>query len=44
MPHPHLAQLPALQWKLVNLEKLRKNGRRFAQQHDELAGRLDALG
>lgn len=43
MPYPHLEQLPALQWKLVNLEKLRKNGKRFAQQHDELAARLDAL-
>lgn len=44
MSYPHLAQLPALQWKLVNLERLRKNGKRFAQQHDELKQRLASLG
>jgi hypothetical protein len=43
LPHPHIEHLPALQWKLLNLEKLRKSGKRFAQQHDELATRLDAL-
>lgn len=44
LPYPHLQHLPALQWKLLNLAKLRKSGRRFAQQHDELAMRLGALG
>jgi hypothetical protein len=44
MPYPHLEQLPALQWKLVNLERLRKNGKRFAQQYDELNQRLASLG
>ena len=44
LPYPHIEHLPALQWKLLNLEKLRKSGKRFAQQHDELATRLGALG
>ncbi len=44
LPYPHLEHLPALQWKLLNLAKLRKSGRRFAQQHEELATRLGALG
>lgn len=43
LPHPHLSQLPALQWKLMNLANLRKNGRKFAMQHDELAARLAAV-
>jgi hypothetical protein len=33
--------LPALQWKLQNLAKLRRNPGKFQQQHDELAQRLD---
>jgi hypothetical protein len=41
LPHAHLAQLPALQWKLRNLGQLRKNAAKFAQQHDELAARLE---
>lgn len=40
LPHAHLAQLPALQWKLHNLAKLKKNADKFRQQHDELAARL----
>ena len=34
----HLAQLPAIRWKLQNLEKLRdKNRKRFDLQYRELA-------
>ena len=40
LPYPHLQQLPALQWKLQNLERLRKNAGKFQLQHDELAARL----
>jgi hypothetical protein len=44
MPFKHLQQLPALQWKLLNLRKLKlRNPARFAAQHEELAARLDAL-
>lgn len=41
LPHAHIAQLPALQWKLHNLTKLKKNADKFRQQHDELAARLE---
>ena len=41
LPHAHIAQLPALQWKLRNLAQLRKNAAKFRQQHDELEARLD---
>ena len=41
LPYAHIAQLPALQWKLRNLAQLRKNAAKFRQQHDELAARLD---
>lgn len=41
MPFKHLHRLPALQWKLLNLHKLKsRNPARFAAQHDELAKRL----
>jgi predicted nucleotidyltransferase component of viral defense system len=40
LPHDHLQRLPALQWKLQNLAKLRKNAGKFRFQHDELAARL----
>jgi predicted nucleotidyltransferase component of viral defense system len=43
LPYAHLDRLPALQWKLLNLQKLRRSARRFADQHDELAARLGAL-
>jgi predicted nucleotidyltransferase component of viral defense system len=43
LPYPHIEHMPALQWKLQNLEKLRKSSRRFTLQHDELAARLGAL-
>jgi len=39
--HTHIAQLPALQWKLHNLAKLKKNADKFRLQHDELAARLE---
>jgi len=41
MRFPHLQELPAIRWKLVNLAKLKKgNPARFALQHEELAARL----
>lgn len=44
MPFDHLQQLPALQWKLLNLRKLKsRNPGRFAAQHDELAARFESL-
>jgi hypothetical protein len=44
MPYDHLRDLPAIRWKLKNLDKLKKrNPQRFAQQHDELATRLDLV-
>jgi predicted nucleotidyltransferase component of viral defense system len=34
---PHIAQLPAVQWKLLNLERLkRENPGRFAEQREQL--------
>lgn len=43
MPFKHLQQLPALQWKLLNLRKLKsRNPARFAAQHDELAARFES--
>jgi predicted nucleotidyltransferase component of viral defense system len=41
LPYPHLAQLPALQWKLQNLKGLKRHRAKFDEQHDELATRLD---
>lgn len=44
MPFAHLAQLPALQWKLLNLRNLRsRNRRRFDQQHETLAAKLESM-
>lgn len=44
MPFKHLQRLPALQWKLLNLRKLKsRNPARFAAQHDELAARFESL-
>jgi hypothetical protein len=44
MPFAHLQELPALQWKLLNLRKLKaRNPDRFAVQHEELAKKLNAL-
>ena len=41
LPYAHIAQLPALQWKLQNLKKLKRNVDKFEQQHNELAARLE---
>ena len=44
MPFKHLSQLPALQWKLLNLRRLRsRNSGRFKAQYDELAALFKAL-
>ncbi len=44
MSMPHLRELPALKWKLMNLAKLKKsNAKRFAAQHQLLAERLDQI-
>lgn len=44
MPFAHLRELPALQWKLLNLRQLKtRNPARFAGQHEELARKLSAL-
>ena len=44
MPFDKLQHLPALQWKLLNLRKLKmRDAGRFAAQHDELAARFKNL-
>lgn len=44
MPFKHLAELPAMQWKLLNLQKLHsRNRKRFEEQHDALASKFEAL-
>jgi predicted nucleotidyltransferase component of viral defense system len=44
MPFRHLAELPALRWKLLNLEKLRsRNRKRFNEQYRELATKFESL-
>jgi len=44
LPFPHLQELPALKWKLLNLAKLKKSDTaRFRAQADELASRLDNI-
>jgi len=41
LPLPHLQELPALRWKLLNLAKLKKSdATRFRSQADELARRM----
>lgn len=41
MSCPHLAEMPALRWKLANLERLRgTNFAKFAQQSSELKKRF----
>jgi hypothetical protein len=43
MSCPHLAEMPALRWKLSNLEHLRSsNSNKFAQQSSELKKRFGA--
>lgn len=42
MPFSHLSELPAMQWKLLNLEKLRsRNRKRFNEQYETLASRFE---
>lgn len=44
LPFPHLQELPALQWKLLNLTKLKKTDpARFRAQAEELASRMDSV-
>lgn len=44
MPFGHLQHLPALQWKLLNLRKLKtRDAKRFATQEHELAARFRDL-
>jgi predicted nucleotidyltransferase component of viral defense system len=44
MPFRHLAELPALKWKLLNLEKLRsRNRKRFDDQYRELVAKFESL-
>jgi hypothetical protein len=44
MPFRHLAELPALQWKLLNLEKLRsRNRKRFDEQYRELDTKFESI-
>jgi predicted nucleotidyltransferase component of viral defense system len=44
MPFSNLQHLPALQWKLLNLRKLKaRDAGRFSAQHDELAERFRDL-
>lgn len=44
LPFANLKHLPAPQWKLINLRKLKKsNPVRFSAQHDELASRFANL-
>ena len=40
LPYAHLRQLPALQWKLSNLNRLKRNAPKFQFQYDELTRRL----
>jgi hypothetical protein len=41
LPFPHFAQLPAVQWKLQNLARLKKtNPKKFKAQADELERRF----
>lgn len=44
MPFSNLQHLPAVQWKLLNLRKLKaRDAGRFSAQHDKLAARLKSL-
>lgn len=40
LPFAHASALPALRWKLLNLNKLKKNQTKFRHQHDELKARF----
>jgi predicted nucleotidyltransferase component of viral defense system len=40
-PCPHLSEMPAIRWKLENLQRLKRaNPRKFAEQSEELKGRF----
>jgi hypothetical protein len=42
MPFPHLRELPAIRWKLENLDRLRtRSSSKFESQCAELNARLD---
>ena len=41
LPYAHLRQLPALQWKLSNLNRLKRNEPKFQLQYDELRTRFE---
>jgi hypothetical protein len=44
MPFDHLADLPAIQWKLLNLRKLRsRNPKRFEEQYRTLSASFELL-
>jgi hypothetical protein len=44
MPFAHMQRLPALQWKLLNLRKLKtRDAGRFSAQYDELAERFRGI-
>jgi hypothetical protein len=44
LPFTHLSELPAIRWKLLNLEKLSKsNPARFDAQHSELLHRFNEI-
>jgi len=44
LPMQHLSELPAVQWKLMNLSHLKKNNfASFAAQHQVLEQRLESL-
>lgn len=44
MPFDHMKDLPAIQWKLANLRRLRSaNPRRFAEQQEGLEEGFDAF-
>lgn len=45
IPFPHLREMPAIRWKLQNLEKLRSaNPLKFREQSDKLCDALDRFG
>lgn len=41
LPFAHASELPALRWKLMNLNKLKKNRAKFRHQFDELKTKLE---
>jgi hypothetical protein len=43
LPYPHIEQLPALQWKLLNMARLKRNKSKFEFQQSELERRFRAL-